>query len=223
LNSTFESNPVLVTSVGQEVYRRLRGMITTGQLKPGGALTLRSIAQALSVSTTPVREALRMLEADGLVQYGRRSVTVSSLSVDEVGSLFQIRLRLEQLAAEWAMDKMTSSDEHDIEEVLDQLDANVDDQDRWRTLNQEFHRRFYDCADSPHLLDYIERIWTNVEPYMAIYASSLTNFREANDEHRYMFEAIRARDLETLLVLTQHHLEATCEHVVNELRRANLT
>jgi DNA-binding GntR family transcriptional regulator len=218
-----ESNPVQVTSVGQEVYRRLRGMITSGQLKPGAALTLRSIAEALSVSTTPVREALRMLEADGLVHYGRRSVTVSSLSVEEVGALFQIRLRLEQLAAEWAIEKMTDSDEQDIEEILDQLDANVDDQDRWRTLNQEFHRRFYDCADSAHLLEYIEKIWNSVEPYMAIYASSMSNFREANEEHRRMFEAIRARDLETLLVLTQHHLEVTCEQVVKELRKANLT
>jgi DNA-binding GntR family transcriptional regulator len=214
-----QSGHIEVTSLGREVYRRVRSMITTGQLRPGGPLTLRSIAEELGVSTTPVREAFRLLQADGLVQYGRRSVTVTALSVTEVESLFQIRLRLEQLAAEWAIDKITDADIADIEDLLDQLDASVEDQERWRILNQDFHRRFYDCADSVHLLEYIEKVWNSVEPYMAIFASSMENFHAANVEHRQMFEAIRARDLGTLLVLTAHHLEVTAAQVVSQLQR----
>lgn len=218
-----ESSPIEVTSISREVHRRLRAMITSGALQPGRVVTLRAIGEALGVSTTPVREALRLLQADGLVKYDRRSVTVAQLSTGDVAELFAVRLRLEQLAAEWAIDRLTDADVTDIEEILDQLDDAVQDQERWRVLNQDFHRRFYDCAGSPRLLDYIARIWDSVEPYMAIYASSMEAFHVANAEHRRMFEAIRDRDLETLLVLTSQHLQATAARVINELEQAAIT
>ncbi|MFC7401005.1 GntR family transcriptional regulator [Citricoccus sp. GCM10030269] len=215
-----ETGPIEVTNVGHEVLRRLRRMITSGRLQPGSVVTLRSIGEELGVSTTPVREALRVLQAEGLIKYDRRSVTVAQLSSDDVRELFAIRLRLEQLAAEWAIDRLTAADVADIEEILGQLDDAVESPERWRVLNQDFHRRFYDCAQSPRLLDYIARIWDSVEPYMAIYSSSMEAFHGANAEHRRMFEAIRDRDLETLLVLTTQHLDSTAELVIRELDRA---
>jgi len=215
-----ETGPIEVTSVSREVHRRLRSMITSGELQPGSVVTLRAIGEELGVSTTPVREALRLLQADGLIKYDRRSVTVAQLSTEDVAELFAVRLRLEQLAAEWAIERLTEADVADIEELLAQLDDAVDNQDNWRVLNQDFHRRFYDCAKSPHLLEYIARIWDSVEPYMAIYASSMDAFHEANAEHRRMFEAIQVRDLETLLVLTSQHLQATADRVIGELERA---
>lgn len=216
-----DSSPIKVTSVSQEVYLRLRRMITSGQLRPGAAVTLRSLGDSLHVSTTPVREALRRLESEGLVQYGRRSVTIAALSADEVFSLFQIRLRLEQLAAEWALEKTTEMDLAEIGEILEQLEANEENPDQWRILNQDFHRRFYDCADSAHLLEYIRQVWMQIEPYMAIYASSRSNHRDANIEHRQIFAAITARDLNALLVLTGEHLNRTAEQIIHELRQAD--
>lgn len=216
-----ESSPIQVTSVSQEVYHRLRRMITSGQLHPGTAVTLRSLGEALHVSTTPVREALRRLESEGLVQYGRRSVTIASLSTEEVFTLFQIRFRLEQLATEWALEKVTDTDLAEIGEILEQLEANEENPDQWRVLNQDFHRRFYDCADSAHLLEYIGQVWMQIEPYMAIYASSKSDHRDSNIEHRQIFAAITTRDLNALLVLTSRHLNRTADQIIHELRQVD--
>lgn len=214
-----DASPIRVTTVSQEVYHRLRLMITSGELRPGAVVTLRSLGQALDVSTTPVREALRRLESQGLVQYGRHSVTITSLSAEEVLALFQIRFRLEQLAAEWALEKVTETDLAEIGEVLEQLETNEENPDQWRILNQDFHRRFYDCADSPHLLEYIRQVWMQIEPYMAIYASSKSDHRDSNVEHRQIFAAITSGDLNALLALTSEHLNRTAEQIIYQLRQ----
>jgi DNA-binding GntR family transcriptional regulator len=209
--------PIELTNASTAVYNRLRTMIFRGTLKPGQVITLRSVGAQLGVSTTPIREALRMLQADGMVKYDRRAITVAALSPEEVAELFEIRLRLEQLAAERAISRVTDDDLADIEDILERLDEASYDQDRWRMLNQDFHRRFYDCADSAHLSEFIGRIWASLEPYMAIYASAFHDFTHSSVEHHAIYDAIKARDLDSLLNLTEEHLDGTLARVLAQL------
>lgn len=163
----------------------------------------------------PVREALRKLQAEGFVTFERRSVTVNQLSVEEVKQVFQIRLRLELLAAEWAIVKVTDKDIEDLHSILQsmgQKDIAVKD---WRKLNQRFHIRFYECAESPHLIELIKNIWDKVEPYMAIYTSLVSDFQEAQKQHTDILNIIETRDLVQLLNHTTEHLEYT-SHLVAE-------
>ncbi|WP_164990485.1 GntR family transcriptional regulator [Agromyces albus] len=206
--------------MNDEVYERLRQWITTGTLLPGMKISIRSIADSFGVSTMPVREALRRLESDGLVVFGRRSVTVTLLSTDQVQQVFQIRLRLEQLAAEWAIDQVDEDDIADLESILAKMDRPDIGVDEWRHLNQDFHRRFYDCARSPHLLELIRNVWDKVEPYMAIYASTVQDFAEAQRQHSEMLELIRGRRLSALLTATAEHLDYTARTVVAALEGA---
>jgi len=218
-----DPSPIRVTTVNDEVYERLRQWITTGTLTPGTKVSIRSIADSFEVSTMPVREALRRLESDGLVVFERRSVTVTLLSDDQVWQVFQIRLRLEQLGAEWALERISEEDVADLEEILDRMDRPDIGVDEWRALNQDFHRRFYDCARSPHLLELIRNVWDKVEPYMAIYVSTVDDFREAQRQHREILELIRRRDLSGLLVSTAEHLDYTARTVAAALVRSRTT
>jgi DNA-binding GntR family transcriptional regulator len=212
-----ELQPIRVSTVIDEVYERLRGAITAGTLAPGSRVSLRSIADTFQVSTMPVREALRRLESDGLVVFGRRSITVSNLNAGQVAQIFRIRLQLESLAAEWAIEQVTDEDIADLADVLARMDRDDIGVDEWRSLNQDFHRRFYDCARSPHLLELIGRVWDKVEPFMAIYASTVDDFREAHRQHLEILAAIRARDLYALLLLTTEHAEHTSRTVTEAL------
>lgn len=212
-----DAQPIKVATVNDEVYTRLRQAITSGALRPGMKLTIRSIADSFQVSTMPVRDALRRLEASGLVVFGRRSVTVTLLSPDEVEQVFQIRLRLEQLAAEWAMSRVEPEDLADLEQILAQMDEPALSAEHWRMLNQQFHLRFYERAESEHLLRLIRDVWNKVEPYMAIYASRVDDFAEAQRQHRFMLDLIRRGDLSGLLVATAHHLDYTAKTVVAAL------
>jgi DNA-binding GntR family transcriptional regulator len=218
-----DSQPIRVSTINDEVYERLHQWITTGTLMPGMKISTRSIADAFDVSTMPVREALRRLESDGLVVFGRRSVTVTHLSDDQVSQVFQIRLRLEQLAAEWAIERIGDEDIADLEDILKRMDRDDIGVDEWRQLNQDFHRRFYDCARSPHLLELIRNVWDKVEPYMAIYASTVEDFEEANRQHVELLELIRQRNLSTLLIKTSEHLDYTARTVSEALARSRAT
>jgi DNA-binding GntR family transcriptional regulator len=207
------SDAITVPTVADEAYDRVRTGITTGVLRPGGRLSIRSLADTLGVSTMPVREALKKLQSEGLVVFERRSVTVVSLSSDEVVQVFQIRLRLEQLAAEWALPRLTTTDLAELRAVLDEMDDDHLDKDRWRQLNRRYHERFYECAGSPHLLDLIRNVWDRVEPYMSIYASTVDEFGEAHRQHLEILRRIEARDLPGLLDETAWHLEYTARTV----------
>ena len=193
-----DSGMIKVSTVNDEVYSRLRRWITSGSLLPGTKISIRSIADSFSVSTMPVREALRKLQAEGFVIFERRSVTVTHLSKDQVTQIFQIRLRLEQLASEWAIGQLNDDDIADLEDILHKMDRKDISVEEWRQLNQDFHRRFYDCARSPHLLDLIRNVWDKIEPYMTIYASTVDDFAEAHrivDEWRVRRPGIPAADL----------------------------
>lgn len=207
------------STINDEVCDRLRRWITSGTLLPGARISLRSIADTFGVSTTPVREALRKLQSEGLVVFERRSVTVTNLSREQVHEVFQIRLRLEQLASEWAIDQVGNDDMADLEDILSRMEQPGLQAQAWRDLNQDFHRRFYDCARSPHLLELIRNMWNKIEPYMAIYASTVEDFNEAHRQHQRILQHIRARNLSALLVELADHINYTEQTVVVALNQ----
>jgi DNA-binding GntR family transcriptional regulator len=212
-----DQDTIKVSTINDEVYGRLRRWITSGTLSPGTKISIRSIADSFGVSTMPVREALRTLQAEGLVTFERRSVTVTHLSKDQVTQIFQIRLRLEQLASEWAIGQVNDDDIADLEHILDRMDRDDVGVEEWRQLNQDFHRRFYDCARSPHLLDLIRNVWDRIEPYMAIYASNVDDFREAHAQHLDILDLIRNGDLAELLAKIEDHLDYTARTISQAL------
>lgn len=208
---------VTVPTLAEEVYDRVRSGITTGTLAPGSRVSIRALAATLSVSAMPVREALKRLQAEGFVVFERRSISVVSLTAEELHQVFAIRSRLEQLATEWALPRLTPADVHALRVALAEMADDHLEPARWRTLNRRFHQRFYECAASPHLLDLVRGVWDKVEPYMAIYASSVEDFGEAHRQHVRMLELIEARDLPGLLAENEWHLEHTRRTVAESL------
>ncbi|SFJ41301.1 DNA-binding transcriptional regulator, GntR family [Paenibacillus sp. UNC496MF] len=204
------SDLIEVSTVNREVYERLKQRITMGTIPPGKKISIRSLAEAFGVSTMPVREALRKLQAEGFITFERRSVTVNELSVEEVKQVFTIRLRLELLAAEWSLERATNDDIGVLEDVLETMANPLLDVNEWRKLNKLFHLRFYQCSNSSHILELIRNVWDKVEPYMAIYSSTVEDFREAQLQHRELLDMIKRRDLPMLLEKTADHLNYTC-------------
>ncbi|WP_219838313.1 GntR family transcriptional regulator [Paenibacillus sp. R14(2021)] len=206
-----------VSSVNYEVYDRLRQRIALGIIPPGKKISIRTLAESFGVSTMPVREALRKLQAEGFITFERRSVTVNELSAEEVQQVFTIRLRLEQLAAEWSLERATPDDIGVLEDVLETMANPKIDVKEWRMLNKLFHLRFYQCSGSSHLLELIKNVWDKVEPYMTIYSSTVEDFQEAQVQHSEMLAIIRQRDLPLLLEKIADHLNYTCEVVTKAL------
>lgn len=203
-------------SVQEMVYERLRSAIAAHELGRG-PLRLRDLAATLGVSTTPVREALRRLEGDGLVTYHRTGgIVVNELSAEDVREIFQIRLNLELLALSIALPKLRPEDIR----ALDRLEAQIErttNAERWQKLNQEFHLSMYRAAGSPRLLHLIEGLWTAVEPYLRLFVSKTASLEVAQHQHRQMVQELREGNLVALEALLRDHLESTAIVIVTAL------
>lgn len=204
------STPIDRDSIPDIVYQALRRDIARG-VYPPGVLRIRPLAERFGVSATPIREALRRLEAEGLVQLRNRRIMVREVSRSELDEIFAIRIVLERFAIAEAA--RIGADEATLN-ALDALIAEMDtaassDLERWREANQDFHMRIYGLAGSARLLAMIDSLWVAVEPYLRLYVHAGTGLDSAQDEHRAMVAALRDRDGERAAELLDKHLSTT--------------
>ncbi|WP_174310975.1 amidase family protein [Gordonia namibiensis] len=204
-------------TLAEGVYQQIRRNILEGRIAPGTRVSIRSLAESVGVSTMPTREALKRLGFEGLVEFDRRAVTITMLSPDEIRELFTIRSRLECLATEWALPAFDVEAAVALRSVLDRMAEPGIGPIVWRELNREFHQTFYACGTSRYLLELIHNIWDRIQPYMAVYASAVHDFTEADRQHAHMLQLMLAGDLDALLDATREHLHDTAEAIIRAL------
>jgi DNA-binding GntR family transcriptional regulator len=194
--------PIEVASfspVREAVFTRLRRAILSGDLPPGTRLVERELAEQLGVSRTPVREAFRRLEQEGLVgQYGRRNLIVRELSRDEVREILAIRAALEGLAAELAATHARPQHLRRFATLLDQMDeaAAKGDTTALGHLNEQFNATLYAAAGSRRLSDILGSLREQAGQFAQRGYGVPGRAAEAVREHRRIVEAIAARDPE---------------------------
>ena len=208
---------IKVSMINKEVYKHLRYLITSGKILPGHKITLREIAEKFGVSTMPVREAIRRLQAEGFLTFKRRSVIVRELSPEEVYQIFVIRQRLETLASEWALPNVTQKDIKILREVAKRMDKGNIFYSEWEELNKEFHLYFYHLSMSQSLNQLIKNIWDSVTPYMNIFSSSVSSFSSSQEQHHLMIKLIEEKKIEELIILLTDHLNDTRNTIVSVL------
>jgi DNA-binding GntR family transcriptional regulator len=206
------STPAVVAEVLREAI--LRGILTAGQ-----QLRQEEIARQLGVSHIPVREALRQLEAEGLVRLRPyRGFEVSELSPEEVEELYEIRIPLECQALRLALPHLTDQDLEQAQAVLDAIDAEADPS-VWSELNTRFHAILYAPSRRQRLLNLIRTLRTNVDRYLRLYISVMQRKAHSQREHRAILEAVRRRDEAQALRALEEHLDIACRMLVDYLRR----
>jgi len=195
----YRTTPGLVAEV-------LREAILLSVLKGGEQLRQDEIAAHLGVSRIPVREALRQLEAEGLVVfYPHRGAIVSDLSYREVQEIYEIRIALETTAIRLAIPHISDADLLRAEKILDAIDL-ATDVARWSEINRQFHAVLYTPADRPRLLALINTMRTNVERYQRIYISLMQHQTTSQREHREILEACKRRDIRAAVRNIERHL-----------------
>lgn len=189
----------------QHVVECLREGIATGALAEGDALVQDEIALALGVSRTPIREALRLLEAEGWVQFSpHRGAVVATLSADEIRQIFEIRFALESLALRQSVPKLDETAFREAHAILDELDREADI-GRWVGLHRKFHLRLY-AAASHRLLALIEDQYDAVDRYLRLELLAMDNAADNSDEHRAILAACRSGRIEEAITLCEPHI-----------------
>ena len=207
---------------GDSVYERLCRDIQSGVLAPGSRLREAEIAERLSVSRTPVREAIRRLEADGLVDHLPRSgAAVRRLDYSEMMELYEMRTVLEGTAARLAARAASPVELEELVAINDEMRAAAGRPEVVIGLNRQFHKLLLDAARNRFLL----RAMATVENTLLILGSSSMakpdRAREAVDEHREVLDALLARDGAAAEAAMRRHMERAQFARLRILRRAN--
>ncbi len=198
-----QSTPDVVAHVLREAI--LRGFYDAGQ-----PLRQDEIATTLQVSKIPVREALRRLEAEGLVVFhANRGAIVAPLNPAEAQEIAEIRIALETLALRLALPNLTPRDLRHARGVLDDLDSEQDSA-QWGALNREFHQTLYTPALRPQLLALIVTQHRRFDRYMRMVLDTMRHQQASQAQHRALLAACEGHDTTTATqILEQHIAEAT--------------
>lgn len=185
----------------------LRRAILTGELAGGTRLGLAEVAATFEVSTTPVREALRELSFEGIVQFDPyRGGTVNVFSEADMRQIVRIRQVLEPLAVHDSIEAMTDEVLGRAEQILDTMSPDSD-WNVWVEANRAFHQTLYSAAPSHWLTAIIKSLQ---DPTVMFVSSTLERHPElrvrADDEHRRLLSAMRTGDAATAVALTLQHL-----------------
>ncbi len=195
----------------------LREAITTGQLKANQPLPQDEIASQLRVSHIPVREALRQLQSEGLVDYQpNRGATVSALEPAEIAEIYEIRAILETAAIRQAAPRLTRTQLERARTILEQAEQSIDGA-TWGSLDVEFHQLMYDLIRRPQLGEMIAGLLRRVDRYWLTHGLMLKYRDEFEREHRALLAALERRDAEGASALLERHLAGASRRLVAEL------
>lgn len=190
----------------------LRSAILTGRLPGGTRLVQTDIAAQLQVSTTPVREAMRDLATEGLIQLNaHRGGTVYQLDQGEVREIYDLRRILEAEAVRRTTRRMTTEDLARFREIIERMEAE-DDPFTWAGYNTEFHHTVIRASRSPRLVSLVEALRASAAPYVAVALRTRNRpLEEHNLQHRQMLECFEAGDAEGAGRIAVEHLDATLQ------------
>lgn len=187
----------------------LRERILRGDYPEGEPLRQDALADELGVSRIPVREALRQLEAEGLVTFNpHRGAVVSSLSLEEIAELFELRADIESDLLRRAMPKMTPEYLDRATDVLDEFEAALQagEAARWGPLNWHFHAALYAPANRNFTMGVLQKLHHNSDRYFRMQVLLAHGGARANVEHRAIAAAVCKKDVETACELMRAHI-----------------
>lgn len=200
-------------SQGEAAYARLLTAIRDGEFQPGDRLRETDVANRLSLSRTPVREALRKLESDGIVEHRPRiGAVIRKLSQTEVVELYEMRLVLERTAAEMAARHASPAEIDALEELNEEIGAATDNATKAAALNQKFHQGIYLATRNRFLLESARALNNALLLLGPTTLADEARIVVVYDQHRAILEELRAGDAPKAGVAAETHLNTSLRH-----------
>lgn len=175
------------------VYEELRNLILTGKIKPGTRMMEIELAEDMGVSRTPIREAIRKLEKEGLVIIEpRKGAYASEVSVKDMEDILEVRANLEGLAAYYAAERMTDAEKKALGETSEKFRAAVEAGDMAEMISNDtrFHHMIVESSKNNHLIHMVEQLQELVLRFRYIYYKDFKRAEEMLPEHKRIYEEI---------------------------------
>ena len=202
-------------------YEELKHSIITGELPPGYRIVETVYANKLHISRTPLREALRKLELEGLVKYElRKGVIVCAFTISDIDEIFTIRNAMMLLILPSVIERATEEDIGKLRAILADMDIAQakQDCDALAVYNRQFHGTLEHISDKKRILNVIDSQEEYIIRFSAIAISNYAHREQAHQEHHEMVKKKKKRDLPSLVSLMQSHLEESKQTCLYALR-----
>ncbi len=204
------------------VFQTLRKAIITGEFKPGERLMEITLAKKLGVSRTPVREAIRMLELEGLViMIPRKGAQVAQITEKNLRDVMEIRITLEELAASLACERVTEEGKEELNQLHHEFIEAVDTHDMLSIAehDEKFHDGIFKAADNQRLVTIINNLREQFYRYRLEYVKDMDSHVHLIEEHEQLLKAILSGDSVTAKRLMRIHLLRQQEAVISTIKK----
>lgn len=191
------------------LYHQLLEEVLEGDLRPGEILVETALGKRFGVSRTPIREALRMLEQDGILERVNRGMRVRQTSPEEVLEIYGVRTILEAAAARDAAARRTESDLATLDRIMRTMtEAREAAPQEMAAINRSFHRAIWQASGNRTLADLLERLAVHLRRYPATTYLRAGRWEEALDEHRLLLAAISEGNPDSAAQVAEKHMQA---------------
>jgi DNA-binding GntR family transcriptional regulator len=196
---------------GARIADRIRDGILGGGFPPGTRIRQEDVADRFGASRVPVREALRILENEGLVTLvANTGAWVATLTLAECEEIYQMRERLEPLLLHYGADGLTADDLDRLEDLATQM-VDAVGTDEFLALDRAFHLGCYTRAETTQLGELVVKLWNSTQPYRRAYTRSMDDDarRVVHEEHRQIVSALRDGDIDDAERVLSGHIRRT--------------
>lgn len=211
------------TKLRESVYAALNAAFTRGAFAPGDILSLRTLADQLGTSMTPVREAVRRLVAEGaLIDTRSRKLQVPPFDKERLTDLMRARIALEPMLSELAVERMDDATLRELEAIL--AESSPTDGHPDLEQNYRFHFTLYNHSRSPVILPLIEGLWLQYGPYLNLMINRAgPAIGRGNDIHEEIIDAVRHRDAKATAAAVERDIRRSFSLIVGESSAAEFT
>ena len=198
-------------ALSQQIANSLKEEILSGKYPPGVRIRQEDIAEQFGASRSPVREALRILEAEGLINLvAHTGAWISHLSLSECEEMYQLRERVEPLLLRLSIPHITDSLIAELQDLVLQMEA-TPDVETFLRFDRQFHLLSYSKAETVLVGEMVNRLWNTTQHYRRAYSQMMasTSFKPAHYEHHLLLASIIKRDVDDAERILFGHIRRT--------------
>jgi DNA-binding GntR family transcriptional regulator len=207
------------------IFNTLREAIIVGELKPGERLMEVQLSEKMGVSRTPVREAIRKLELEGLVNMvARRGAQVADLSVKDIMDVLEVRASMDGLATALSSTRITQDEMKELKHIQSQFASYVEKDNLQGSIKKdvEFHDVIYRSSRNEKLIQISSNLREQIQRFRVIYLKDYSSPKDIIKEHADIYEAILGKDPELARGAAVKHIKKQEEAIINSLKKNNL-
>ena len=205
-------------SLAEQVFERLENEILSGKYQRGEILTEMKLVQDLGVSRTPIREALRRLEQEHIIEIKTKGIVILGVTRKDLEDIFNLRVRIEGMASYAATKNITKEELDELRETLELQEFYVQKGDavHIKVMDSKFHQLIYRFSGSTVYYDALMPLHKKVKKYRKASVENEERAHQSAREHRSIYEAIASGDAELAEKYTVEHIQNAMDHILEK-------